>query len=68
MDHAGLYSKYRVERISDVPPEESKHKECRYFVLDPQHDPLAREMLYQYAMKTDNEALSEDLLDWYEQT
>lgn len=28
---------------------EGKHEECRYFVLDPQHDPIARRMLFDYA-------------------
>jgi hypothetical protein len=62
---SGLEHRYSVEKVSDP---EGKHAGCRYFVLDPQHDPVAREVLYKYAMLTDNDELSNDLLDWYEQS
>lgn len=43
---AGLFRKFKVERTLDP---EGKHDGCRYFVLDPQHDPIAREVLRSYA-------------------
>lgn len=43
---AGLTNRYRVEKINDP---SGKHADCRYFVLDPQHDPLARIALAAYA-------------------
>lgn len=42
----GLLGKYEVRRRFDPT---RKHVDCRYFVLDPQHDPLAREALRRYA-------------------
>ena len=42
----GLVGKYHVERIEDVT---GKHEHCRYFVLDPAHDPLARPVMMLYA-------------------
>lgn len=42
----GLEARYRVEKISDPT---GKHSDCRYFVLDPQHDPIARTALGLYA-------------------
>jgi hypothetical protein len=42
----GLYSKYQVERLSDL---EGKHDDCWYFVLDPAHDPHALVALRAYA-------------------
>jgi hypothetical protein len=43
----GLEARYHVEKMSDPT---GKHDECRYFVLDPQHDPVAREALRDYAV------------------
>jgi hypothetical protein len=43
---AGLTNRYHVQRVHDP---KGKHSECRYFVLDPQHDPLARIALKAYA-------------------
>lgn len=43
---AGLEARYEVKKINDP---EGKHDECRYFVLDPQHDPIARQALRTYA-------------------
>lgn len=63
-DDRGLYDKYRVERMDDP---SGKHAGCRYFVLDPEHDPVARLALYRYAdvlMKTRGGALGPDLLNW----
>ena len=42
----GLYGKYRVERLNDTT---GKHANCRYFVLDPRHDPHAHVALLAYA-------------------
>lgn len=42
----GLQERYRVEKVHDP---KGKHRGCRYFVLDPQHDPLARIALAAYA-------------------
>ena len=42
----GLHHKYDVKRVNDPT---GKHAGCRYFVLDPQHDTLAREALGAYA-------------------
>lgn len=42
----GLHRKYHVQRLNDP---DGKHADCRYFVLDPQHDPLAVEALEAYS-------------------
>lgn len=63
-DHErGLYGKYRVERTSDP---KGKHDDCRYFVLDPQHDPNAVTALRAYADACADEypALAADLRAW----
>lgn len=60
----GLHKKYRVEKISDPT---GKHDNCRYFVLDPQHDPIARIALLAYAdeaWNTGNRALGDELTEW----
>ena len=61
---AGLLSKYEVTRLGD---QVGKHDECRFFVLDPQHDPLAVRALRVYASAA-NEAgyvrLAVDLWEW----
>lgn len=49
---AGLQQRYRVEKINDPA---GKHDECRYFVLDPQHDPFARVALLAYAAAVERE-------------
>lgn len=64
---AGLFRKFKVERTSD--PEE-KHDNCRYFVLDPQHDSLARISLVGYSrIARDNGfiALADDIDAWLEE-
>jgi len=45
----GLYAKYRVERIDGSHKEGGRHEGCWYFVLDPTHDPAARDALRRYA-------------------
>lgn len=57
----GLEARYRVEKINDP---NGKHTQCRYFVLDPQHDPTALATLHLYAVRTPNSALARDLLEW----
>lgn len=60
----GLLGKYEVQRVDD---DQGKHDECRYFVLDPQHDPIARKALRSYANEAyaeGYETLALDLNDW----
>ena len=65
----GLYGKYYVERLNDPT---GKHDNCRYFTLDPVHDPIARYALAHYAekaMKDGYTDLADDLYEWlYELT
>ncbi|MGE3795089.1 MAG: hypothetical protein AB7I38_14340 [Dehalococcoidia bacterium] len=64
----GLRPKYHVERLNDP---DGKHDHCRYFVLDPQHDPIAREALRRYmtvAREQGYGALADDLWAWIEAT
>lgn len=63
-DHErGLYGKYLVQRITDPT---GKHDHCRYFVLDPRHDPHALTALRAYAdaCRADFPALAVDLDGW----
>lgn len=63
-DESGLYEKYEVKRINDAV---GKHFECRYFVLDPAHDSIARYALASYAnlaYSQGYESLSEDIYNW----
>lgn len=59
----GLYGKYLVRRVSDPA---GKHDLCRYFVLDPQHDPHATAALRAYAASAaqDFPMLAADLTAW----
>lgn len=60
----GLLHKYNVARVSDPT---GKHDNCRYFVLDPKHDPIARQALSSYAARArldGYEELYQDLMDW----
>jgi hypothetical protein len=62
----GLEPKFIVERIKPS-SRGIDHSSCRYFVLDPQHDPLAAEALAYYARLAEAHgdlALAEDLDDW----
>lgn len=56
----GLHNKYIVRRRHDPT---GKHDQCRYFVLDPRHDPYARKALLAYAeaCREDHPALADDL-------
>jgi hypothetical protein len=60
----GLERRYHVERLNDT---EGKHTDCRFFVLDPQHDPIAREALKTYANHAQAKGyvtLADDLFAW----
>lgn len=60
----GLERRYEVHKIDDP---DGKHDDCHYFVLDPQHDPIAREALRRYAMLARHAGqgdLALDLHDW----
>lgn len=64
-DRSGLEARYRVEKINDPT---GKHDECRYFVLDPQHDWIAAAALARYAQIARSEgltALADDLDRWF---
>lgn len=52
----GLYPKYGVRRLNDPA---GKHDGCRFFVLDPQHDPIARAVLAAYMVEARNRGLQE---------
>lgn len=58
---AGLEYKYDVKKNSDP---HGKHRNCRYFVLDPQHDELARAAIEFYALNTENDELANGLHAW----
>lgn len=60
----GLEARYEVKKINDPA---GKHDYCRYFVLDPEHDPGARVALRAYqawASEAGYGALAEDLNSW----
>ena len=60
----GLEPRYHVEKINDPT---GKHDECRFFVLDPQHDPIALAAIARYAQVARAEgygALADDLTEW----
>lgn len=46
----GLYDKYNVTRTDGSSEPGGKHENCKYFVLDMDHDPIARFALTAYAM------------------
>ena len=63
-DDTGLEARYTVRKIDDPT---GKHTDCRYFVLDPQHDPLAVEALLRYsqvALDAGYVGLAADLRLW----
>lgn len=57
------YLKYRVEKLEDPA---GKHDKCKYFVLDPQHDPHAKKALKAYAESCREEypVLAVELENW----
>ncbi|NUS01963.1 MAG: hypothetical protein HOV97_05300 [Nonomuraea sp.] len=61
---SGLEPRYFVKKLNDA---SHKHDDCRFFVLDPQHDHIARVALQQYANTARAEgldALADDLDAW----
>ena len=44
----GLYQKYIVKRVDGSSKKGGRHAECEYFVMDINHDPLARYALAAY--------------------
>lgn len=62
----GLYGKFRVERLASS-SRGKDHSDCRYFVLDPQHDVAALAALARYAQVVRSEGfgpLADDLDAW----
>lgn len=65
----GLTQKFKVERLTES-SRGVDHGQCSYFVLDPQHDPLAERALSYYAALADDVGKSDlaaDLRDWGKQ-
>lgn len=61
----GLETRYYVRRMDDV---SGKHDDCRYFILDPQHDAIAEKALRFYAehaRQAGYGALAADLDEWF---
>ena len=64
---SGLPHRYDVKKVVDP---EGKHDDCRYFVLDPQHDSGARFALRAYkvwASRNGYDNLAKDLGEWLEE-
>jgi hypothetical protein len=59
----GIEHRYDVTKRNDPT---GKHKECGYFVLDPQHDVFARRALRAYAAAVRDHfpVLSNDIIRW----
>jgi len=64
-DSGGLYGKFRVERV-EPSSRGIDHSACRYFVLDPQHDPHAVTAMRSYAnaVRTSAPDLAADIDRW----
>jgi hypothetical protein len=64
MQRGLIDDKYFVRRRGDTA---GKHDDCKFFVLDPAHDPLALKALEAYATECEElgfEQLADDLYDW----
>ena len=64
MSKRGLYQKYRVERTDGRDKPGEKHHGCKYFVIDLTHDPLAVQVMLEYARLSEehgNDALASDI-------
>lgn len=62
----GLENRFKVERLTPS-SRGIDHSDCQYFVLDPQHDHIARQVLRVYATTAREEgfeALADDLEKW----
>ncbi len=59
----GIYQKFRVERTDGKSAAGEKHCDCRYFVIDIEHDEYADAALLAYADECEAEYpdLAEDL-------
>lgn len=58
----GVERRYLVRKLNDP---QGKHAECRFFVLDPLHDPIARPALAVYADDAGTpDSLRTDLWRW----
>lgn len=57
---AHLEQRYRVEKVNDPT---GRHDECRYFVLDPKHDPHAAAALLAYAAAVGG-TLASEIRSW----
>jgi len=59
----GMFGKFYVKHMHDP---EGKHDECRYFVLDPQHDQVARDALaiYEANIRPTKPKLADDIRAW----
>lgn len=64
MSQDGLYNKFRVERLDGSSAIGGKHRNCRYFVLDLDHDPHAAAAITAYAAEcaTTRPQLAADLM------
>ena len=49
MSEKGLYRKYIIERVDGSTAPGGEHENCKYFVLDLDHDPYAKSALIAYA-------------------
>lgn len=65
-DKEGLYQKFRVERTDGRSAPGEKHAECRYFVLDLDHDEFALPAVEAYAdaCESAHPELAADLRRW----
>jgi len=63
----GIYNKFDIRRTDGKSEPGQKHENCRYFVLDLDHDKFAAAALRAYAIACAKEhpKLSEDLCDIY---
>jgi hypothetical protein len=61
----GIYEKYKVERTDGKSAPGQKHENCRYFVIDLDHDKYAYQAIRAYAIACNSEypKLSKDLED-----
>lgn len=60
----GLEHRYDVKKVNDP---DGKHDHCRYFVLDPKHDPISRLALRVYADNARTaglDTLADDITAW----
>lgn len=63
----GLIKKFYVSRCDGRDLPGGDRFGTRYFVLDPSHDPAARDAIIAYAAVCDNPELADDLYDWMDQ-